>query len=133
MTTKSVEPESPSALPIGPTAEEWCAMTPDERARFLVHVNEAVSLRRSARLKGMVEELEAMAEHAIAKAELAAAQVEQARVGTRATILALLEARGIACPDDTRARLLSCDDLPTLQRWLVRATTADSAVAVFEG
>ena len=92
------------------------------------------------RLTGMMDELEAKAEQAAAeaeqataKAEQATAKAEQAVAAMRATIVALLEARGIACPDDARALLLSCDDLPTLQRWLVRATTADSAVAVFEG
>ena len=85
------------------------------------------------RLTGMMEELEAKAEQATAVAEQATAQLEQALVGTRANVVALLEARGIACPDDARAQLSSCDDLPTLQRWLMRATTAGSAAAVFQG
>ena len=85
------------------------------------------------RITGMMDELEAKAEQATAMAEQATAKAEQALAAMRATIVALLEARGIACPDDARAQLSSCDDLPTLQRWLMRATTAVSAAAVFQG
>jgi hypothetical protein len=100
------------------------------------------------RLTGMVEELEAKAERAEANAEESAAQaaqatakaaqataeveraaakVDRAIVGMRETVLAVLSARGIACPDDARARLMACDDLSTLQRWVARATVASSA------
>jgi hypothetical protein len=100
------------------------------------------------RLTGMVEELEAKAERAEANAEesavqaaqatakaaqataeveRAAAKVDRAIVGMRETVLAVLSARGIACPDDARARLTACEDLPTLQRWVARATVAASA------
>jgi Uma2 family endonuclease len=79
------------------------------------------------RLTGMVEELEAKAERASAEVEQAAAKVDRAIVGMRETVLAVLSARGIACPDDARARLMACDDLPTLQRWVARATVASSA------
>lgn len=75
------------------------------------------------RLKGMMEDLET-------KAEQAQAQAEQALGSLREAILALLSARGIACSDQARARLLSCIDLPTLQRWLARATTASTAEEV---
>src|SRR4051812_958418 len=44
MTIPSGLPASPAhALPVGPTAEAWGAMTADERERFLVNVNEALS------------------------------------------------------------------------------------------
>lgn len=94
------------------------------------------------RLTGMVEELEAKAERASAEVEQATAtvaqatakvaqataKVDQAIVGMRETVLAVLSARGIACPDDARARVMTCDDLPTLQRWVARATVASSAL-----
>lgn len=93
------------------------------------------------RLSGMVEELEAKAERAEANAEESAVQaaqatskaaqatarVDQAIVGMRETVLAVLSARGIACPNDACTRLMACDDLPTLQRWVARATVATSA------
>ena len=69
------------------------------------------------RLKGMMEDLEA-------KADQAQAQAEQARDALRASILALLSARGLACPEEAQARVSSCDDLSTLQRLLLRAATA---------
>lgn len=76
------------------------------------------------RLTGMVEDLEA-------KADEAAAKAEQAVTGLRAGVLAALEARGLACPADLRARVLSCDDPATLQRWLLRALSASIAAEVF--
>jgi Uma2 family endonuclease len=85
------------------------------------------------RLTGMVEELEAKADDAAAKAEQAAAKAEQAVTGLRGGVLAALEARGIACPDDARARLMACDDPATLQRWLLRAMTAASAAEALAG
>jgi Uma2 family endonuclease len=99
------------------------------------------------RLTGMVEDLEAKAEEAAAKAEEAAAKAEEAAAkaeeaaakaesavnGLRAGVLAALEARGLACPEDVRATLLACGDPETLQRWLVRSLTAGSAADVIEG
>jgi hypothetical protein len=72
------------------------------------------------RLTGMVEDLEA-------KAEAAEAKIEQALAGMRVAVLAVLGARGIECPDEARARVMSCDDPATLQRWLMRATSVSSA------
>jgi Uma2 family endonuclease len=110
------------------------------------------------RLTGMMEEMEAKAEQAEAKAEQARMQAEQAEAkaeqarmqveqattqarmqaeqaltGMRETILAVLHARGIPCPEDARSRLMSCNDFPTLQRWVLRATAAGTAAEVFEG
>jgi hypothetical protein len=42
-------------------------------------------------------------------------------------VLTVLAARGIAVPDELRARILSCSDLAQLDRWLTRAATATSA------
>lgn len=79
------------------------------------------------RLTGMVEALEAKADEAAAKADEAAATVDQALAGLRTGILAVLETRGIPCPDDARALVASCQDPVTLQRWLLRALTASTA------
>ena len=97
------------------------------------------------RLAGMVESLEAKAESAEAKAESAEAKAEsaeakaesaetkvkQAVFSTRESLLAVLAARGIPGSEDTRARVMLCDDLELLQRWLVRALSAASAADVF--
>jgi len=45
-------------------------------------------------------------------------------------VLTVLAARGIAVPDELRARILSCSDLTQLDRWLTRAATATSAADV---
>jgi Uma2 family endonuclease len=71
------------------------------------------------RLKGMVEDL-------ATKADQAQTQADQALASLRQAILALLEARQLPCPEQARARLLACADPSTLQRWLLRATTASS-------
>lgn len=97
------------------------------------------------RLTGIMEDLEAKAEEAEARAEAARAQVEeaearaevartqaeQALTGTRETVFAVLQARGIPCPDDVRARLSACTDLSLLQRWLLRSTSVATALDVF--
>lgn len=83
------------------------------------------------RLSGMVESLEAKAEQAEAKAEHANAKLEQAVTSTRDSLLAVLAARGIPGGDDARARILACDDLTLLQRWLVLALSATTASDLF--
>ena len=92
------------------------------------------------RLTGMVEDLEAKAdeaeakvEQAEAKAEQAATKAEQALTGLRAGVLGALGARSISCTDEERARVMSCDEPATLQRWLLRALTAVSAAEALDG
>jgi hypothetical protein len=48
-------------------------------------------------------------------------------VALRGALLAVLDARGLACPEELRAAVDGCDDLATLQGWLTRAATAASA------
>ncbi len=83
------------------------------------------------RLSGMVESLEAKAEQAEAKAEQAQTKLEQAVSSTQANLLTFLAARGIPASDDVRARVMRCDDLTLLQRWLVLALSATSAADIF--
>jgi hypothetical protein len=44
--------------------------------------------------------------------------------------LALLQARGLEVPGDVRDRIQACTDLATLDRWIGRALTAQSAAQV---
>ncbi|MGV9280373.1 hypothetical protein [Streptomyces sp. NPDC003730] len=48
-------------------------------------------------------------------------------------VLLVLEQRGLDIPDSVRARITECGDPEVLRLWLVRAVTAPSAEAVFEG
>jgi Uma2 family endonuclease len=82
---------------------------------------------------GLVGRLQSMVDDLGAKADQAAVQAEQALAVARAGIFALLEARGVACPEDARARISACDDPATLQRWLLRATTARTTAEILEG
>ncbi len=51
--------------------------------------------------------------------------------GTAQSILTLLESRNVEIDDETRSRILGCQDLEVLRRWLVRAAGADSVERVF--
>ncbi len=51
-TTPSTPAHPPGAIPIGPTVEEWRALSPEERERFLVKVNDALSDPRSLMTEG---------------------------------------------------------------------------------
>lgn len=72
------------------------------------------------RLKGMMARLED-------KSNAAEEQAQQALSVVREGILALLQSRGLPCPEDLRARVLSCEDPATLQRWLLRSMTVATA------
>jgi hypothetical protein len=47
--------------------------------------------------------------------------------GKAEAILAVLAARGLSISEAVREKVLGCRDLPTLERWLVKAATAKSA------
>lgn len=87
------------------------------------------------RLNRMMAGLEARADEAEAQLQEAQAQAQaaqaQAQAALREGIAALLGARGLACSDADRARLAACTDMSTLQRWLLRATSAGAAEEVF--
>lgn len=91
------------------------------------------------RLHGMVGELVTKADQiaaelvdANARAEQAATRADQVMEVLRATVLALFDARGLPCSDEDRARVTACDDPVTLQRWILRASTASSATEAIE-
>ena len=63
--------------------------------------------------------------------ELMAFKLAQGEVKAKvAAVLSILEARGIAVDGETQARIEGCSNLPTLERWIVRAVTAASAAEV---
>ena len=92
------------------------------------------------RLNGMVADLEARAgeaqvqlQEATEQATQAQEQAAQALAALRQGVTALLGARGLVCSDEAWERLASCTDAATLQRWLLRAMSADAAEDVFAG
>ena len=143
-----------------PTAEVWHAMTPEQRLDRQVAINEALGVDRAilddnlrflsgeatlplssdliGRLRGIQQSLEAKAEEAQAKAEQAQASAEQAQAradqalaGSREGLLTILDVRGIACPDEARARIESCAEPSLLRRWFSRAKTVGSVEELF--
>ena len=51
--------------------------------------------------------------------------------GEARSVLAVLDARGINVPEDTRNRITSCTDLDQLHTWVRRAATATSIDDLF--
>ncbi len=62
----------------------------------------------------------------------AAGRAEGEAQGVRKSILAVLEARGLHVPRQTRARLQACADIETLDRLLVTAASIDRVEALFD-
>jgi predicted transposase/invertase (TIGR01784 family) len=53
--------------------------------------------------------------------------------GKAEAVLAILSARGIPVSDEVRAHIETCNDAATMDRWIIRATTAASAEEVVKG
>lgn len=51
--------------------------------------------------------------------------------GEARSILAILAARGLAVAEEARKRILSCEDVATLDRWLMQALTTTTAEGIF--
>lgn len=104
----------------------------DDTLRFLSgEATLPVSADLIGRLQGMIENLGTKAQEAQTQAEQARAQIEPALQGLREGLLAILDVRGIACPDEARARIESCAEPATLRRWLFRSKTAGGVDEVF--
>ncbi|MEW1792517.1 MULTISPECIES: hypothetical protein [Streptomyces] len=59
---------------------------------------------------------------------------EEGRTQARAEdILLVLENRGVAVPDDVRARITGCQEREVMRPWLLSAVTARSAREIFGG
>jgi hypothetical protein len=63
---------------------------------------------------------------------LARASLEARREERRHSIFRILDRRGIALDDSQRARILACDDLDTLERWLLLAIDVQSGAALLD-
>jgi hypothetical protein len=135
--TIEVPTERLGSLPVAPTEAEWRRMTPAERERFVMVACRALSEERSLRDEGKPHEwpldlaTQGDPEDLIGRLASLVAELEakarQAVAGLRESVLAVLDARGIACPNEERARLMGCDDPATLRRWLSLARFAGSA------
>jgi hypothetical protein len=115
-------PESGRWIPLdaGARIEDPCLVTPLA----------ATALLDAARADdAVVEALKAKRNPEILKLEAAAEARGEAR-GKAETILAVLEARGVAVSQAQREEILRCSDLARLSRWVVRASLATSAEEV---
>jgi hypothetical protein len=162
-TTRGTTATAPGAIPVGPSLEEWRAMTAAERESFLVKVLDALSDPRNAMTEGrphkkaktraidllglhfkamgrivyLAEEMAVVypGEETFSPDVLAVVDVPQPEDDERmrAGVLGALGARSISCTDEERARVMSCDEPATLQRWLLRALIAVSAAEALDG
>jgi predicted transposase YdaD len=104
--------------------------------RYLVLVSDDLQL---AQIRDMLRErapaAEAMtmtiAEQLRTEGE-AKGRVEGEAAGVARSVLMILEARKLRVADAVRARIAGCQDVETLEGWLVRAATAASAEEVFD-
>jgi hypothetical protein len=132
---------SPRARDVARAALAAAACLDEERAGLYADLVFA-SLGDAARaaledlmLNGKYEPLSDFAKHhyaqGLAAGEARGEALGEAR-GEARSILAFLEARGLCVTDDVRARILACDDLATLDAWVRRAATVESAAALFD-
>ena len=89
------------------------------------------TLRRPIRVRALLDAAEA--DNAVAQGlvdkknpVIEAVRKEAHLEGRRAALFAILEARGIDAGDDGRARILACEDVPVLDRWIAKAAVARS-------
>lgn len=123
------EHEQPPPIPVAPTAEEWRAMTQAERDAFVRKANEALQHILYRMIEG--------GPHGSAKEDA----LDVLRLHFRARGRTILVAQGFTViypgqpmfePDILAVRdVLSCEEVGTLSRWMLRAATARSADEVF--
>lgn len=77
-----------------------------------------------------VDEARRAAEQRAQEVERQVADAESRGLATG--ILALLAGRGVEVPEPVRSRILECSDFERLQKWLIRAATAETAEQVVE-
>jgi predicted transposase/invertase (TIGR01784 family) len=111
---------SDTLVPLLDPAAREVVMTEGER---LIQLGEARGQARG-RLEGRAEgRVEGRAE----------GRAEEGRAEGRASaLLAIFDARGFRVSRALRKRVTSCTDVATLDRWIARAATADSADKVFD-
>ncbi|MBT2208357.1 hypothetical protein [Actinomadura sp. NEAU-AAG7] len=59
-------------------------------------------------------------------------RAEGIAIGEAKSVLMILAAREVTVSDEARERIMSCQDLDTLEVWVNRAMTVDSAEALFK-
>ena len=136
-------PKMPPERPLGPGASLWAwlfvhapeltempaDLMPGPYREALELANEAKFTKEEREAYERVRD-EIWQVHEIAAARWAEGKIEGEMAGRIAAILAMLAARGIAVNAEVRARIETCKDVVTLDRWIARAATAGSAEEV---
>jgi hypothetical protein len=103
--------------------------------RYLLSISDGMApeelVRRvSAILPQAKAPMTTAAQQLIARGE-ARGKAEGEAKGKAEGVLAIFEARGLPVAQSDRERILTCHDLPTLDRWLRAAVTCESVEAIF--
>ncbi|WP_143082614.1 hypothetical protein [Nonomuraea wenchangensis] len=67
-----------------------------------------------------------------AESLIAKGRAKSKAAGTARAIVVMLEGRGLSVSDEVRNRVLSCEDQDTLDAWVLRAITVETAEALFD-
>ena len=95
----------------------------EEKKRLQEEKKRKAEASKRRRAERQAEEESKARQQAESRAEEAVSQAAAAKQTLARTLLTLLEERGLAPDDDARQRILGCDDLQELQRWLARLPT----------
>jgi hypothetical protein len=109
--------EVPLNLPPGPCRQ---ALELANKATFTQEELDAYQ-----RVSDEIEQVRELAEAKLAEGRVAGEIAALARA-----ILALLAARGVAVSSEARTHIEACKDVSTLDRWIIRAASANSAEEV---
>lgn len=125
--------EGPHAERIARAALAAAAHLPDDRALLysdlvFLAVGEATRLA----LEELMSNGPYVYQSEFAKKHRSEGRVEGRAEGRAASLLELLDARGLALSPEDRSRVLACNDETTLSTWLRRAATASSRDQIFE-
>jgi predicted transposase/invertase (TIGR01784 family) len=109
--------EMPADLPHGPFRE---ALELADKATFTQEELDAYQ-----KVIDEIQQVRDLAEAKLAEGR-AEGEIDGFAKGKAAAVLAVLAARGIPVSDEDRVHIETCRDLPTLDQWIARATTAAS-------
>ena len=121
----------PRAIEIGRAALAAAARLDDERRTLytdLVLYALAGAARETLEIEMNLSNYEFKSD--FFKRKLAEGEARAEARGEARAVLTLLAARGLTIAEDVRARILSCTDLATLDRWVARAAAAVTAEEV---
>ena len=120
------------ALGIAQAALEVVRGLDDERAKLYADlVLNRLGIAAKAALEALMLSGKYEYQSDFAKKYVAQGKAEGKAEGEAKAVVAVLSTRGVAVPTEVRERILACQDLAQLDRWIVRAVSVTSADELF--